>query len=113
MAVTGGAPCSPQLHREMLNVLGVKEIRNIFGLTETTAAAFQSRPGDTIEQILYTVGHLQDNIEAKIIDSEGNVLPFGEPGELCIRGYSTFLGYYNDAVKTADTIGPDKWLRTG
>lgn len=113
MAVTGGAPCSPQLHREIQSVLGVKEVRNIFGLTETTACVFQSRPGDSLEQVLHTVGHLQDNIEAKVVDGEGNAVPFGEPGELCIRGYSTFLGYHDDLAKTMETIGPDKWLHTG
>lgn len=113
MAVTGGAPCSPQLHKEMHNVLKVKEIRNIFGLTETTASVFQSKPGDSVDQVLHTVGHIQDNIEAKVIDSEGNVVPFGEPGELCVRGYSTFLGYHDDPEKTRETMGSDKWLHTG
>ena len=113
MAVTGGAPCSPQLFLDMKNVLNLQEVRTIFGMTETTASIFQSRPGDTMEQVLNTVGHVQDNIEAKVVDAEGNIVPFGQPGELLVRGYLTMLGYYGDEAKTKETIGADKWLRTG
>lgn len=113
MAVTGGAPCSPRLFLDILNILKVKEVRTIFGMTETTASIFQSRPGDTMEQVLNTVGYIQDDIEAKVIDAEGNTVPFGEPGELCVRGYLTMLGYYGDDEKTKETIGSDKWLHTG
>lgn len=113
MAVTGGAPCSPKLFLDMQNVLKVKEVRNMFGLTETTAVIFQSRPGETKEQVLNTVGHIQDHIEAKVVDSEGQIVPFGQPGELCVRGYLTMLGYHGDEKKTKETIGADKWLLTG
>lgn len=113
MAVTGGAPCSPQLFLDIKNVLNVKEVRTIFGLTETSASIFQSRPGDSMEQVLNTVGHVQDNIEAKVINAEGHTVPFGQPGELCVRGYLTMLGYYGDEEKTKETISADKWLRTG
>ncbi|XP_023301666.2 medium-chain acyl-CoA ligase ACSF2, mitochondrial [Lucilia cuprina] len=113
MAVTGGAPCSPQLFLDMKSVLNLQEVRTIFGMTETSASIFQSRPGDTMEQVLNTVGHIQDNIEAKVVDAEGNIVPFGQPGELLVRGYLTMLGYHGDEEKTKETIGADKWLRTG
>lgn len=113
MAVTGGAPCSPKLFMDMKSVLNLKDVRTIFGMTETTASIFQSRPGDSMEQVLNTVGHVQDNIEAKVVDAEGNIVPFGQAGELCVRGYSTMLGYYGDEEKTKEMMGADKWLRTG
>ncbi|XP_075154074.1 acyl-CoA synthetase family member 2 [Haematobia irritans] len=113
MAVTGGATCSPQLFLDIQKVLGVREVRTIFGLTETTASVFQSRPGDSMEQVLNTVGHVQDNIEVKVVDTDGNTVPFGQSGELYVRGYLTMLGYHNDEEKTKETIGADKWLRTG
>ncbi|XP_017467586.1 PREDICTED: acyl-CoA synthetase family member 2, mitochondrial-like [Rhagoletis zephyria] len=113
MAVTGGAPCSPQLFLDIKNVLGLEHVRTVFGMTESTAVIFQSRPGDSMEQILNTVGHLQDHVEAKVIDAEGKTVSFGERGELCVRGYATMLGYYDDETKTKETIGRDKWLRTG
>uniref|UniRef100_A0A0K8W2N9 Medium-chain acyl-CoA ligase ACSF2, mitochondrial n=1 Tax=Bactrocera latifrons TaxID=174628 RepID=A0A0K8W2N9_BACLA len=113
MAITGGAPCSPQLFLDIKNVLGLEHVRTVFGMTETTAVIFQSRPDDSMEQILNTVGHLQDHVEAKVIDSQGKTVAFGERGELCVRGYATMLGYYDDEEKTKETIGRDKWLRTG
>ncbi|CAD6998220.1 unnamed protein product [Ceratitis capitata] len=113
MAVTGGAPCSPQLFLDIKNVLGLERVQTVFGMTETTAIIFQTRPGDSMDQILNTVGHLQDHVEAKVIDAEGKTLSFGESGELCVRGYLTMLGYYEDEEKTNETIGRDGWLRTG
>uniref|UniRef100_W8B701 Medium-chain acyl-CoA ligase ACSF2, mitochondrial n=1 Tax=Ceratitis capitata TaxID=7213 RepID=W8B701_CERCA len=113
MAVTGGAPCSPQLFLDIKNVLGLERVQTVFGMTETTAIIFQTRPGDSMDQILNTVGHLQDHVEAKVIDAEGKTVGFGESGELCVRGYLTMLGYYEDEEKTNETIGRDGWLRTG
>ncbi|XP_011207643.2 medium-chain acyl-CoA ligase ACSF2, mitochondrial [Bactrocera dorsalis] len=113
MAVTGGAPCSPQLFLDIKNVLGLDHVRTVYGLTETTAVIFQSRPGDKSEHILNTVGHLLEHIEVKVVDAEGHIVQFGEPGELYVRGYATMLEYYDDAEKTKETIGNDKWLKTG
>ncbi|XP_017480363.1 PREDICTED: acyl-CoA synthetase family member 2, mitochondrial-like [Rhagoletis zephyria] len=113
MAVTGGAPCSPQLFLDIKNILGLERIHTVYGLTETTAVVFQTRPGDSMERILNTVGHLQDHVEVKVVDGEGHTVQFGEPGELYVRGYATMLEYYDDEVKTKETIGNDKWLKTG
>nr|XP_036225303.1 medium-chain acyl-CoA ligase ACSF2, mitochondrial-like [Bactrocera oleae] len=113
MAITGGAACSPQLFLDIKNVLGLEHVRTVFGMTETTAVIFQSRAVDSMEQILNTVGHLQDHVEAKVIDAQGKTVAFGERGELCVRGYATMLGYYDDEEKTKETIGRDRWLRTG
>lgn len=52
-------------------------------------------------------------MEAKVVDDNGRVVPMGVTGELYVRGYSTMLGYYGDAKATSETIGADKWLRTG
>ncbi|XP_030380489.1 medium-chain acyl-CoA ligase ACSF2, mitochondrial [Scaptodrosophila lebanonensis] len=112
-AITGGAPVSPQLILDMKQVLGVKAVHSVFGMTETTAVIFQTPPGDSEDNVLHTVGHLQDHVEAKVIDEQGHTVPFGQPGELCVRGYVTMLGYFGDVEKTNETIGPDKWLRTG
>uniref|UniRef100_W8B2T3 Medium-chain acyl-CoA ligase ACSF2, mitochondrial n=1 Tax=Ceratitis capitata TaxID=7213 RepID=W8B2T3_CERCA len=113
MAVTGGAPCSPQLFLDIKEVLGLDHVRTVYGLTETTAVIFQSRPGDNNERILNTVGHLQDHVEVKVVDAEGHIVQFGQPGELYVRGYATMLEYYDDPEKTKETMGNDKWLKTG
>lgn len=82
-------------------------------MTEATASQFFSMDNETEQQITESVGHLQDHLEAKVVNEKGNIVPMGSPGELCIRGYSTMLGYYNDEAKTKEIISNDKWLRTG
>jgi len=56
---------------------------------------------------------VQDHVQAKVVDKEGKVVPRGSPGELCTRGYSTMLGYWDDEVKTREAIKPDGWFYTG
>jgi medium-chain acyl-CoA ligase, mitochondrial len=111
--VTGGSPCSPQLFKDIKEKLGAKKVKTVFGMTETTAVIFQGLLNETDEQVLTTVGHIQDGIEAKVIDNLGNTVPFGTAGELCVRGYVTMLGYWDDMAKTQETIGNDRWLKTG
>ncbi|KAF7264300.1 hypothetical protein GWI33_000341, partial [Rhynchophorus ferrugineus] len=113
IAVSGGASCSPHLFREMKNILKVHKVKSVFGLTETTAVVFQSLYDDEEYEATSTVGYLGDHLEAKLIDEEGQSVPLGSPGELCIRGYCTTLGYYEDEQKTKELIGADKWLKTG
>ncbi|XP_065085685.1 medium-chain acyl-CoA ligase ACSF2, mitochondrial-like [Ochlerotatus camptorhynchus] len=113
LAVTGGAPCSPQLFTDIQGTLGVEQVKTIYGLTETTAMCFHSFREESQENIRATVGHLGDHWEAKVVDGEGKLVPYGTPGELCIRGYGTMLGYWEDETKTRETIGADKWLKTG
>lgn len=113
LANTGGAIFTPKLARDVESVLKVKKLKSIYGLTESTASVFQSLPSDSNETVQEFVGHVGDNIEVKVVDTEGNTVPFGQPGELCLRGYFTMLGYWEDEVKTKETIGEDKWLKTG
>uniref|UniRef100_A0A6M2DGK1 Medium-chain acyl-CoA ligase ACSF2, mitochondrial n=1 Tax=Xenopsylla cheopis TaxID=163159 RepID=A0A6M2DGK1_XENCH len=113
IAVTGGAACSPNLVKQMLEELKVKEVRAAYGLTECTAVVFQTYPGDSTDKITDTVGYPQEHLEIKIIDGKGRIVPLGQPGELCVRGYSNMLGYWKEADKTKEIYGRDKWLKTG
>lgn len=106
---TGGAICTPKLVKDVETVLNVKHFRSIYGLTETTSAVFQSVPTDNNSKVQEFVGHVSDHLEVKIVDHDGNAVPFGQPGELCVRGYNNMLGYWNDKAKTREIIGDDKW----
>lgn len=88
-------------------------IQSVYGLSEMTASIFHSLPDDEEYEATTTVGYLQDHLEAKVVDSNNKIVPRGEPGELCIRGYSTMLEYMGDPEKTMETIDKSKWLHTG
>lgn len=88
-------------------------LKAAYGLTECTAVVFQTYPGDSIDKITDTVGYPQEHLEIKIIDGKGRIVPLGQPGELCVRGYSNMLGYWKEADKTKEIYGRDKWLKTG
>src|SRR5690606_31328361 len=60
-----------------------------------------------------TVGRTQPHLETKVVDEQGNTVPRGEIGELCTRGYSVMLGYWNNPDATADAIDEDGWMHTG
>lgn len=109
LANTGGSVCSPQLVKDVLKELKVKKMQSVYGLTETSAIVFQSLPHDKSELCEEYVGTISDNTEAKVIDKDGNAVPFGTPGELCIRGYSTMLGYCGDEEKTKEVLSADGW----
>ncbi|GBP42526.1 Acyl-CoA synthetase family member 2, mitochondrial [Eumeta japonica] len=112
-AITGGSPVTPKLVQDLERTLGLSCVKSIFGMTEGSAVSFQSLPGEDQERPLYYVGALHDHLEAKIVNDEGNMVPFGAPGELWIRGYSVMTGYWGEKAKTAETKRPDGWLRTG
>lgn len=113
IAVTGGAACTPELFRKIRDNLKVKKVKTVFGMTELSAVIFQSLFEETPDQMTSTVGYIQEHVEAKVVDEKGNTVPFGERGELLIRCYSGMLEYFNDPVKTKETVGNDKWLKTG
>ena len=59
------------------------------------------------------MGRAMPWVEIKIVDEDGHVVPVGEKGEICTRGYSVMQGYWDDPVKTAETIDPSGWLHSG
>lgn len=113
IANTAGAICTPILVKDIQKHLNVRLVRSIYGLTETTAAVFQSLPSDGNETLENSVGYISDHTEVKVIDEKGDAVPFGQPGELCVRGYMTLMDYYDDAEKTKEVLGADRWFKTG
>ncbi len=84
-----------------------------YGLTETSPVSFQHFPTDGVELKTTTIGYPLDGVEAKVVDVEGNIVPTGQTGELCTRGFSNMLGYWEDEEKTAEVITQDRWFHTG
>jgi fatty-acyl-CoA synthase len=92
----------------------VPEITICYGMTETSPVSFQSAVDDGIELRVSTVGRIHPHLECKIVDpATGNVIPRGSPGELCTRGYSVMLGYWDNRDATATAIDAGRWMHTG
>ena len=112
--IMAGAPCPVELMRQVINRMHVDEITICYGMTETSPVSFQSLRDDPIDRRVSTVGRVHPHVESKIADTEtGRILPRGASGELCTRGYSVMLGYWDDAEATAAAIDPAGWMHTG
>eukprot|EP00347_Sterkiella_histriomuscorum_P002696 403367160 len=96
------------------NELGIKEFTHGYGLTECSPVVSMSTAHDPLAKKAQTVGRTMPHVELKIINPEtSQTLKWGEPGEVCARGYGVMTGYFNDQEKSKDTICPKGWLRTG
>jgi fatty-acyl-CoA synthase len=111
--VMAGAPCPEEVMRKLIAHMNLRDITIAYGMTETSPVSFQSSPSSPLDRRVSTVGRVQPHLECKVIDSDGKVVPHGERGELCTRGYSVMLGYWNDAEKTAEAIDADGYMHTG
>jgi fatty-acyl-CoA synthase len=111
--MSGGAPVPADLVRRIESTLGV-QFTIVFGQTESCAVATQTRPDDTPEDKAETVGQPLPQVEVQIIDpATGDVVPTGELGELCIRGFCVMKGYYDMPDATSATIDAEGWLHSG
>jgi fatty-acyl-CoA synthase len=85
-----------------------------YGMTETSPVSTQTRSDDDLERRTATIGRVHPHVEIKIVDpANGETLERGEPGELCTRGYSVMLGYWDNPEKTAEAVDEDGWMHTG
>ncbi len=108
-----GSPCPIEIMRQCIDKMHLTELTIGYGMTETSPVSFQTAIGDPIEKQTGTVGRIHAHVEAKVIDAEGRVVPRGAPGELCTRGYSVMLGYWDDPERTAEAIDRARWMHTG
>jgi fatty-acyl-CoA synthase len=123
--IMAGSPCPVEVMKQVMERMGMAEVSICYGMTETSPVSLQTRSDDTIEQRVSTVGRVGPHIEVKIVDPvTGLTVPRGEPGELCTRGYSVMLGYWEQAEKSAGAepaerpyrLGPidaARWMHTG
>lgn len=112
--IMAGSPCPKEVMKKVVDVMGASEITIAYGQTESAPVITQTRPNDTIEQRVSTVGRILPHVETKIIDpATGEVMPQGEQGELCTRGIHVMKGYYNMPEQTAKAIDNEGWLHTG
>ncbi|MFG5863058.1 AMP-binding protein [Metapseudomonas sp. CR1201] len=111
--IMAGATCPIEVMRRVINEMHMSEVQIAYGMTETSPVSLQTGPDDELELRVTTVGRTQPHLESKIVDAEGRIVPRGTIGELCTRGYSVMLGYWNNPQATADSIDPGRWMHTG
>ena len=111
--IMAGAPCPVEVMRRVQGRMGMTDVTIAYGMTETSPVSFQTAIDDPEERRVSSVGRVQPHLEVKIVDAEGAVVPRGQSGELCTRGYSVMLGYWGDEAKTAEVRDADGWMRTG
>ncbi|MHC6225459.1 AMP-binding protein [Pseudomonas sp. X10] len=111
--IMAGATCPIEVMRRVIDELHMREVQIAYGMTETSPVSLQTAAEDGLEVRVTSVGRTQPCLESKVIDSEGRTVPRGEIGELCTRGYSVMLGYWNNPEATAASIDEDGWMHTG
>jgi fatty-acyl-CoA synthase len=112
--IMAGAPCPVEVMRQVIDRMHVPEVTICYGMTETSPVSFQSTVDDSIETRVSTVGRVHPHVECKVVDPDtGAVVPRGVPGELCTRGYSVMLGYWNNGEATRAAIDTAGWMHTG
>ena len=112
--IMAGSPCPVEVMKRVQRDMHMSEVGICYGMTETSPVSTQTRRDDSLERRVSTVGRPGPHIEVKIVDPDtGLVVPRGEPGEFCTRGYSVMLGYWDEPDKTAEAIDSARWMHTG
>lgn len=112
--IMAGSPCPVEVMKQVIDRMGMREVAICYGMTETSPVSTMTRSDDDLARRTETVGRVMPHLEVKVVDPvTGRPVPRGEPGELCTRGYSVMLGYWEQPDKTAEAIDTARWMHTG
>ena len=112
--IMAGSPCPVEVMKRVVSEMHMSEVTICYGMTETSPVSAQTRADDDMERRVSTVGRVHPYVEVKIVDPEtGLTVPRGATGEMCTRGYSVMLGYWDDPEQTSDAIDQARWMHTG
>ncbi|QQC92110.1 AMP-binding protein [Streptomyces alfalfae] len=112
--IMAGSPCPVEVMKRVVAEMHMAEVSICYGMTETSPVSTQTRRDDDLERRTGTVGRVLPHIEVKVVDpATGVTLPRGASGELCTRGYSVMLGYWDEPERTAEVIDAGRWMHTG
>ena len=112
--VMAGALCPPEIMKRVKEQMNMHEITICYGMTETSPVSTQTKIGAPFEKQIYSVGTIHDHLEIKIINPETKaIVKRGENGELCTRGYSVMLKYWNSPQSTEQVIDEQRWMHSG
>jgi fatty-acyl-CoA synthase len=112
--VMAGSPCPVEVMKQVKDKMNMSQVTIAYGMTETSPVSTQTAVDDPLAKQVGSVGRVHPHVEIKIIDTEsGAVVPCGERGEFCTRGYGVMLGYWNDEAATRAAIDAAGWMHTG
>ncbi|MET7937602.1 AMP-binding protein [Streptomyces sp. NPDC005322] len=112
--IMAGSPCPVEVMRRVVAEMHMAEVSICYGMTETSPVSTQTRRDDDLTRRTATVGRVMPHVEIKVVDPvTGVTVPRGTRGELCTRGYSVMLGYWEEPERTAEAIDPARWMHTG
>jgi fatty-acyl-CoA synthase len=111
--IIAGASVPIELMRRVITCMHMERVVIGYGMTETSATIMITSPTDSVERRVATVGKVVPHVEAKVINERSEIVPRGQVGEICVRGYSVMLGYWEDPQRTTEAIDADGWMHTG
>ncbi len=111
--IMAGSPCPVEVMKRVQREMHMPEVTICYGMTETSPVSTQTLTDDPLEKRTSTVGRVHPHLEVKIVDADSRIVPRGTPGELCTRGYSVMLGYWENPVETAAVIDAGRYMHTG
>jgi len=112
--IMAGSPCPVEVMKQVQSLMHMSDVAIAYGMTETSPVSTQTRIGAPLAKQVGTVGQVHPHVQIKIVDPQtGQVVPVGERGELCTRGYSVMLGYWDNDAATRTAIDAARWMHTG
>ncbi|WP_339463077.1 AMP-binding protein [Pseudomonas sp. EA_105y_Pfl2_R69] len=111
--IMAGATCPIEVMKRVIKEMHMAEVQIAYGMTETSPVSTQTAADDDLEKRVSSVGRTQPHLESKVVDEQGRIVPRGQIGELCTRGYSVMLGYWNNPEATREALDSARWMHTG
>ena len=112
--IMAGSPCPATVMKQTMTDMHMEEVTICYGMTETSPVSTQTAADDGIDQRVGSVGRVHPHVEIRVVDpATGRTAPRGSTGELCTRGYSVMLGYWEEPEKTAEAVDAAHWMHTG
>lgn len=112
--IMAGSPCPVKVMKQVVDLMGAKEVTIAYGQTEASPVCTQTRTNDSLELRVSTVGQALPHVECKVVDpATNNEVPYGVQGEFVARGYNVMKGYYKMQEATVQAIDSEGWLHTG
>jgi fatty-acyl-CoA synthase len=112
--IMAGSPCPVDTMRRVVSEMHMEDVTICYGMTETSPVSTQTGADDPLDKRVGTVGRVHPHVEIKVVDpATGAIVEREQPGELCTRGYSVMLGYWNDPERTDEVLDRARWMHTG